>query len=219
MDEQSKPGRGEDATAVVYHDPTRDRGAPVEPEEQAAEVVQPLPTFVTIGSSALARDVPMHKLPAHVQEAARGFLARQAHVAHQTTAGELAESMVVRCQGCRHFDHDGWLRVKREAEASGEPDRLLELNVIRGMMESSQNIHLRDMHDLAGNGSLDLEHALNSIGVCHALSEHHRDTIFVHPLSTCPADGPFLFQPKRELRKAGEDAYDWILRRAEGPER
>lgn len=217
-----RPGRTDDATVVVYHDPTREQGAPVEPEEQAAEVVQPLPVFVTVGSSPLAREVPMHTLPAHVQRAERDFVARGVHVAHQTTAGELAESMVVRCKQCIHFDPEAWQKVKRAAEASGQKEKLLELNVIRGMIEQSQNVKLREMHDLAGDGSLDLEHALNSIGICRALTEHDKEEVFVHPMSTCPADRPFFFQLKRDLasRKSGASAYDWILKRAQGgPER
>lgn len=220
MAESQRPGRDSDGVnAVVYHSPEREKGAGVEPEEQAAEVVQAVPIVVTVGSSPMARDVPMTSLPKAIQKAA---MTLHGHIAHQTTAGELAASMRIRCGGCRHFDPEGWQKVKREAEASFDRDRLLELNVIRGLVERSENAHLREMHDLAGDGSLDLEHALNSLGLCRALTEHLKEAIFTHPVATCPDDQPFFFEPKRELRarRDAASAYDWLLTRAEkGPER
>jgi hypothetical protein len=215
MTDPTKPGRGTETTTVVYHDPTRERGAPVEPEQQAAEVVQPIETFVTIGRSHLARDIPMHTLPQAVQEAAM-VAKTHAHIAHQTTAGELAQSVAARCMNCVHFDHDWWMRIKRDAEDSGDKDRLFDLNIARGMLGTTGNAKVHEMHD-DGSGDIDLEHALNSLGICKALTDHFKDHVITHPLSSCPADAPFAFKAKRSLaeRRAVANAYDWILQSAQ----
>lgn len=215
MAEPTRPGRTDETSVVVYHGEEDVEGEPIEPEQQAAEVVQPMKTLVTIGGRAMAQDVALSSLPEQVQQAARQ---QQGHIVHETTAGELATSTLHRCMHCRFFDQAGWTGILKAAQASGDKMKLHELNGIRGMIAENMDVNLRDSHDLDKAGDLDLEHALNSLGVCRALTEHMHEEIIVHPTSSCPDDQPFFFKPRGGLAaaKAATSGYDWIMRRAQG---
>lgn len=207
----SNPGRGSEPTVVVYHGPEAEDGSPLEPEEQAAEVVQPIDAVVTLGHGAMRSDVP---IPRELQDLAAN---QQGHIVHTATAGELAASVRERCKNCVHFNQAGWGRLLREAEASGDKQRLSELNNIRAAIAENMQVSLDGQHDLDKSGDIDLEHALKALGFCGALTEHLKETIIVSPIGACP-DGFNFFKPKkgREAQKAASSGYDWILNRAAG---
>lgn len=215
MSDPSKPGRGDVPAVVVWHGERTEEGDVIEPEEQLAEVVQPIKTVVTIGNRAMAQDVDLASLPEAVQRAAQQ---QQGHIAHQTTASELALSTIHRCTNCIHFDQGGWLKIVKEVNGSGDKVRQGELNSIRGMIAENMNVQLIESSALDQGGDIDLEHALKSLGICRALTEHDHETVIVSPISSCPDDRPFFFQPKsgNAQKKAAHAGYDWILRRAQG---
>lgn len=209
------PGRLDVPTTVVYHGEESFDGDPIEPEEQRAEVVQPIQPLITLGNKHMAEDVPLATQPGFVREAAARA---QAHIAHQTSAGELASSVLQRCQCCVHFDPVGWGSLLRRAEASGDKRLFQGLNEVRAQIAEALQIDptAAARHDLDQSGDVDLEHALKSLGLCKALSEHFKDDILVMPINACAQ--PEFFKPKRELeaRRAAASGYDNILFRAAG---
>jgi hypothetical protein len=194
-----RPGRTDEATVVVYHgEEALDGSGQIEPEEQLAEIVQPMPALVTIGNGPMREDVPLESLPPEIQRLA-GM--QQAHIAHQLSAGELADSSRTRCAGCTFFDQQSWAKIVRDAESAGQKDQLLELNMT---------------HAFCNEQGIDLY----TLGICKALTEHLKETHITAPLGSCPDDQPFFFKPRKELdaRRLREAGYDWIMNRAaKGP--
>jgi hypothetical protein len=211
--ENDKPGRGDDPSVVVWHGEESVDGDPIEPEEQLAEVVQPVKALVTLGHGPMREDVPLASLPQEVQELMRN---KMAHIAHQTSAGELARSVLQRCQNCEHFDPVGWAGFIRRANASSDNRLWQALNEIRGELAAQLGLDptLSDPHDLDQSGNIDLEHALKALGLCKALSEHFKDDIIVMPINPCAM--PDFFKAKPGAKRSAASGYDWILRRAQG---
>jgi hypothetical protein len=207
-----RPGREDRPTVVVYHG---EGDEPIEPEEQVAEVVQPIKPLITLGNSHMAEDVPLESQPSYVREAAARATT---HIAHQTSAGELAQSVLQRCQFCQHFDPVGWGRLIRRAEASGDKRLLQALNEVRGEVAMALQINpiAAEQHDLDQSGDIDLEHALKSLGICKALTEHFKEDILVMPINPCAMPDFFKAKPELEARRAASSGFDWIMRRAQG---
>lgn len=214
---EQRPGRGSEPSVVVYHGDRTPEGDPIEPEEQVAEVVQPIQPLITLGGGPMREDVPLDSLPPEIQRLAA---TRTAHIAHQTSAGELAASVLTRCGNCCHFDGQGWSGFIRRAEASGDKRLWQALNEVRGELMSAlgTNLKLSEQHDLDHSGDPDLEHALKSLGLCRALTEHFKEDIIVLPINPCSQIE--FFKPRKELeaKRAASSGYDWVMRRAQrGP--
>lgn len=209
------PGRTDQPQIVVYHGEESFDGDPIEPEEQVAEVVQPVKPIVTLGNSHMAEDVPLASQPQFVRDAAARLTT---HIAHQTSAGELAASVLQRCQSCVHFDPVGWGRLIRRAEASSDKRLFQALNEVRGQLVEALQINpaAAERHDLDQSGDVDLEHALKSLGLCKALTEHFKEDVLVMPINPCAQPEFFRARPELESRRATAGGYDWILRAAQG---
>lgn len=139
-----------------------------------------------------------------------------------TSVAEYTAGFLRQCHNCENFDREGWLKVKAAAERSLDRDKMRELNGIRAALMETNNVKLRERHQ-DDFGDMDVEHGLNSIGKCHALSSmvmpnsNVPDDIFVYPTATCPEgfEGCFVPLKTRQGRKAAASGYDAIMRLAE----
>lgn len=214
MANSEKPGRSSETAVVVYHGEETVDGDPIEPEEQAAEVVQPISTMVTIGNGSMRTDVDMRTMPREIQEMARN---KMGHIVHTMSAGELARSAMEKCAHCLYFNHEKWNRLLANVETGGDQLKLVDLNVARS--HAAEMFQISDFGDKhVGTDGMDLEHALKSFGICDALTEHMNDLIIVTPMSSCPDDQPYFFKPRKNLedRRNRVTGHDWIMRRAQG---
>lgn len=144
------------------------------------------------------------------------------------TAQQVARSVSALCANCKFFDRVGWLKMlaKNEGPASTEAERH-SVNSIR--MEILSRMPDSDQHT-AADGEYDIEHAMKSMGLCHALREFYKGKegkdpgiIGVWPTSGCPADTcspdkPWgIFVPKDgDAARASQQNYDAVMQRAAG---
>lgn len=139
-----------------------------------------------------------------------------------TTAGELAVAMRSRCEFCRHFDRPTSQKLIEQADHPAAPlERRERVQQMRAHLIATGNA---DVYAATPDedGTLDVEAALDSLGVCRALTEHENEIVFVHPMSCCPpevctASAPVgFFEDKEQLDRRGVSIYDTILNTAAG---
>ncbi len=148
-------------------------------------------------------------------------------VAH-STAGQLARSVSSLCVNCKHFDRAGWLRMlaRNEGPAATAAERhsinSIRAEILMRLPEPEENA--------GGDGDYDVEHAMRSMGLCHALREFYRETkeeqdiIGVWPRAGCPEEvatavgKPWgLFVPKdNDAERQSAQNYDDVMLRAAG---
>lgn len=141
---------------------------------------------------------------------------------YRDTAGDFAQKMRSQCWSCKHFNNDAWRAYRRSVELSDSMERRRELNAIRAALLDTGNAQIQERHT-SQEGDMDVEHALSVLGICKAMTETFQDPVIVYPIGTCPDDvcGPTnpsgLFVPKDiDSEKAGNSAFDQIMRRAQG---
>lgn len=160
-------------------------------------------------------------------------------IVYEDTVQTMAQGMRSPCHACRYWNHEKWEKMYPKWQF--DPLKKNELNNMRHHLMSTQNEQVQTMHS-DNEGDFDTEHAIRSMGVCHAYSEIVRDTMLTHPLSCCPeempipgqfeevilADGtkvmrpkmekaPFLFLDKNmDTAKFGLAIYDKVMRLAVG---
>lgn len=185
-------------------------GAKLEPEERPMErrlVADGLP--ISLNTSG-----------PHLTQPPVARLQHDTVVTIEGTVGEFAHGLRHLCASCTYFDNELWMKRKREWE-TGDISLRKQLNVLRGMLLESQNATIQEMHRGADD-DMDVEHALNSLGICRALSEIQQDDIIMHPLAGCPdfahdAHGNSLYKPKnREMAQRSTEVYDAIMKAALG---
>ena len=137
---------------------------------------------------------------------------------------EWAKAVCGLCHRCLHFDQDGWRKYLRHVAAAGSLDERNMINKIRAYLVTTSNAELQSIH--SGNDGMDVEDALNSLGICRALTEIFNDMTVLHFKGGCPPEekrGPKgevlhnLFSPRdAEAEKANVSNYDRIMRAACG---
>lgn len=190
----------------ITNAPETDDGNKAEPEQQTATRI-----LVSESETTTSQGEP---LPGGVP----------VQILVQSQAGVLANALRAQCGGCKHFDNAAFLTFARKADSPAAPLHLREgMNEVRGALLQTMNASVNAMH--AGqDGDMDVEHALASLGFCHALTEiNGGDDVIVHPLSCCPpevksdAQPLGLFSPRdRTSELAGQRAYDNIMNKAAG---
>lgn len=146
----------------------------------------------------------------------------------QGSAQQVARSVSALCGNCKFFDRVGWLKMlaKNDGPGSTEAERH-SIQAIRGeiltrMPDPDQNV--------GGDGDYDIEHAMKSMGLCHALREFYKGKdgkdpgiIGVWPTSGCPEetcspDKPMgIYMPKDgDAARAAQANYDAVMQRAAG---
>jgi hypothetical protein len=187
----------------VTSEPKTDAGTPAEPEDQT--VARILTTDADVNAGNLKA----------------GPIA--ASVVLKVPVTQFTRAMRYNCMLCKHFDNKAFVTIFERADHPAAPIQLrTDMNKIRGALLTTENASLEEMHG-GGDGDMDVEQAIRSLGLCHALEAAAEDYVIVHPLSMCPdevitpSQPNGLFQPKDvESERIGEKVYDDIMRRAQG---
>lgn len=190
----------------------RVHGAAPEPEERPVEHVMDTTIAAKLGDSPNDPNAVPLDMPG------------DARVIAETTVAETARGLSEQCQHCRDFDRKGWLALKQKW-ATGTKEEQLKLNDVRGCLMDSGNAAVVEMSPARPDkrDEMDVEHALNLLGICRAFSPLFREEIIIHPLATCPSTGPngellprmFKARDRRAAVAAGQ-AKDVVLRTAQG---
>jgi hypothetical protein len=185
-------------------------GKQIDPEEHLAERSIGLEAPMTLGG------VEVGTLPGSID--------------FQTTAGSFAQGVRDRCELCKHWSVDRWRAVRRGLEFGNRLDHRQMVNEMRYNLEIYLEGGDRDKFSDAQTGELDIEAALDSMGLCAALTEvFSRADGEVSPWATfsaagCPSfEGPHgedllkNFVPRdAEAYKAACKSYDNVMRMAQG---
>lgn len=143
------------------------------------------------------------------------------------TAAQVARSVSALCGNCRYWRNDLWRQmIARNEGPASTPAEQHAINSIR--QQIILNMPDPDQH-VGQDGDYDIEHALNSMGLCPALNEFYKqkgqksELYGTWPTAGCPAetcskDRPMgLFEPKDAAAgKASAANYDAVMQRAAG---
>ena len=181
-------------------------GSPREPEEAPAARVILTDAEVSNGASA---ETPSGSIPASI--------------VLESTAGEMATGFRYTCMNCKHFNAHAWSRLHQAWRmAPNDSIDAQQLNAIRAGLLTTQNADLASLHN-DGQNYLDVEGAVQALGVCEPLSEIDGDIIIVHPLGGCPEMVRSPMKPQglfdaRDLdaEKRGSAVFDGLMRKAQG---
>ena len=191
-------------------------GTKIEPEAQAV-------THVFEGSAPVGVGVGLE-----VADGVGAIGSIPLSIEAQAPAQTVARSVSALCGNCKFFDRVGWLKMLRDNEGPGStPAERHSINSIRAEIL----LNMPDPESHTGqDGEYDPEHAMKSMGLCHALREYYRGKegkdpgiIGVWPTSGCPAetcspDKPMgIFVPRDgDAKKASKANYDAVMLRAAG---
>lgn len=156
-------------------------------------------------------------------------------IARATTVGELADVGGRLCAHCSHWDRTRWNKlIGMAANGIGSPEEIHAINDVRAAILQSGNADVSEQYE-GDDGDTDLEQALHSMGICHALTEHERATdpmmgpkelVVTFPRACCPLSVVTPTQPNgffkardREAEEAGGANRDDVLLGAIGKER
>lgn len=176
--------------------PFNEKGQKLEPEEQPAKLTQS-------GSAPLAL----------AGESAGSF---PISIEQHLSVGALAATIRDPCGTCKHFDRSAWLGHVKFLRSTFAGKQML--NNIMAELIVTQNVSVQDLHRSPIDNDFDTDHAVNSMGVCHVLSEVHNDLVAVHPLGVCPTEMRSMQRPRgmyeainRDTDRAGSAAFDKIM--------
>lgn len=184
--------------------PYDDKGQPIEPEQQPAQRV-----FQTDSPAGLQGGPVQGTIPTEI--------------IYETTAGHMAGAMRNPCFSCARFDRRAWRKLLERWNDPTAPMHLREyLNQFRAALLQTKNAKLYEKHE-SQEGDLDVEHALATLGVCHAFSEIRNDVAVVYPTSACPDDVCTATQPAgfyvpkdKQSERMGSQVFDRIMAMAQG---
>lgn len=190
----------------ITNQPVLDDGNKAEPEQQTASRV-----IITDADASASTGQALGQM--------------NAQVVVSSTAGELARAMRGMCANCKFFDNPAFVSFLAKADHPGAPMHVRAgVNELRAALLQTYNAQLQSMHTGA-DGDMDVEHALKQLGFCRALTEMAKDDVVVHPLSSCPEEtitesnpSGFFQARDRSSERAGDRAYDNVLKRAAGKE-
>lgn len=192
--------KGETIQVVpLTHD---EKGDKLEPEQAPARRLLDVSERITLTNQGVQSDaaLPMSvsvEMPAH----------------------ELAIGMSQPCFSCRHFDQKAWYEYRRAREATLDGRE----EMARYKAELIRSTNAAPTFDPV-TGNVDVEFAMQSMGVCRPLTEACNDITVVYPVSTCPATLPNSLTPfpRCYVPRTSDDArqssatFDQIMRTAQG---
>lgn len=190
----------------VQHVDRAPDGTKIEPEQQAAARVITMDAPVEHGSIATGRTMPTQ-------------------IIAETTAGVLAGKLRSMCRTCAYFNRSAWRRMVSESDSPAAPLEAREaVNKVREALLFTENAEVQEMHSTAHpDNDFDVDNAVMSMGVCRALTEHMKELVAVHPLSSCPItvaapDRPEGFYKARskDAERSATNAYDEVMAAAQG---
>lgn len=182
---------------------TRDeKGDKIEPEQAPARRLLDVSDRVTLTNNGTKTD---QTLPISISV--------------EMPAHELAIGMSQPCFSCRHFDQKAWYEYRRSREATVDGRE----EMARYKAELVRSTNAAPTVDPV-SGDVDVEFALQSMGVCRPLTEACGEVTIVYPVSTCPANLPKTGEPfpRCYVPRTSDDArqstatFDRIMRTAQG---
>lgn len=190
-------------------------GEKLEPEQRPAEIVLHTSGTIQLGSDPRKVDVGAG---VHIP----GMVTVDAF------AGDLADAARNRCADCAHFDREAWIALYKKWRVGTYAEQQ-QLNSLREAADHVNDEDYRDKHQ-DPDGELDTEHAIQALGVCHALTDYWSkikgefDPQLFDPACGCPdtfgPDNTYLgrcFKPRdAAAKKRGAKGYDQILQAAAG---
>jgi len=182
-----------------------------EPELAPARRTQALPLTVNL-AGGLPEVESRQGRPALNFQGSTPVLRSLAPVTTEMTAGEAAQAMRSRCARCLHFRNEDWKVTKKLWERC-EPGSSRKVGLSRMVIQFARSVLDRppDPSDLAR-----ASYEMNMWGTCAALSEERHDLVIVHPEACCP-DGVDFYQDRGRPEKVqASQAYDAIMRAAQG---
>ena len=207
-----------DKGILVATSDRNEKGTQIDAEEKPAEQVLEGSFPVTMANGQSVADYTKGK--------AAGF-AIPSSVRVTGRSVEFATNFKHRCGLCLNFDNIGFLKWKLRSDL-GTPAQRLEVDALRGqVMEREPEIGEKHV---GADGDFDVEHALNTCGLCRALTSIFKEEAIMWPESGCPdyrgsdmvpieqrVDYSSLFRPRnKEAVADGDSGYDAILKSAQG---
>lgn len=192
-------------------------GEKLEPEERPAEIRNYTAMPLVMGSD-----------PRNVSFAGPSLTVRGV-VSVDMVAGEVADALRKRCADCRHYDRKAWMHLYRQWRV-GSYEEQQKLNALRATASSVGDEDYRQKHMDAEQGEVDVEHAIQDMGICHALTDYwskilgRNEEMLFAPECGCPDEfGPDntylgrLFMPRDGgAAKRGAQQYDKVMQAAAG---
>lgn len=190
-------------------------GEKLEPEQRPAEIVLHTGTTIQLGTDPRKVNVSDGiQIPGLVTVDA--------------VAGDIADAARNRCADCAHFDRAAWITLYKKWRV-GTYTEQQQLNALRETADRVNDEDYRDKHT-DQDGDLDTEHAIQALGVCHALTDYwskfkgEPDYQLFDPACSCPdqfgPDGAYLgacFKPRDIVAKRkGAQGYDKVMQAAAG---
>lgn len=190
-------------------------GEKLEPEQRPAEIALHTGATLRMGNGPIAAE---SSPTAHIP----GIVTLDA------VAGDIANSMRNRCGDCAHFDRPAWIALYKKWRV-GTYEEQQQLNALRAAADKVNDEEYRAKHE-DQDGDLDTEHAIQAMGICHALTDYWSkikgaaDEQLFTPECSCPdqfgPDNTYLgacFKPRDvNARKHGDKGYDSIMQAAAG---
>lgn len=190
-------------------------GTKLEPEQQAVQHIFEGAAPVGVGAGLDIVD----------GDGARGSMPLEI-IAH-STAQQTARSVSALCANCKWWSNEAWRRMLANAErpdaspAERHSVREIRAQILLHMPEADKHV--------GDDGDYDVEHAMQSMGLCPALKEFYKtkgepeEPVAMWPTAGCPTetctpDKPMgLFLPRDgDARKASAANFDAVMQRAAG---
>jgi hypothetical protein len=169
-----------------------ENGQRLEPEEQTAREVAITPMEVALGHGPRPeqREEILTTLPLQVNE--------------DTTALELAERHMRRCELCEGFRRADWITLKKRLDDPSNREGHAFVNAIRGYLMGQV-----DTLNVQGTDH-NVEHFLGLLGICGPVTEEDKEISIAQPDGTCSR-----FKPRDpSARRVASTVYDAVLRAA-----
>ncbi|HUI23292.1 MAG TPA: hypothetical protein VLY82_02750 [Nitrososphaerales archaeon] len=188
-------------------------GSGLEPEEAPAKRVQYLPTTIDLAPELPEVESRQNRPALHFPDK-RTIAERAFPVTSELTAGEVADLLRKRCSNCAHFRNDLWIFTKRVWERAPIGNSRREgIQKMVSQYAHSMCDSVPSMNDLARAAW-----AMESWGICGALTERNRDLVVVHPDACCPEGIEYYQDRDRAAKREASAVFDTILRKAQGRE-
>lgn len=184
--------------------PYDDKGNKIEPEQQPVQRI-----FKTESDAGLQGGPTVGKIATDI--------------IYETNVGAMAGAMRNPCFSCKHFDRRAWRQLLARWNDPLTPiAERQELNGVRAALLGTKNAKIQEKH-VSQEGDMDVEHALSTLGICHAFTELNSNVLIVYPTATCPETvcGPtqpngFYVAKDRDSEKMGSAVFDRVMRLATG---
>ena len=189
-----------DEKLVVSTDDRNEKGQQIDAEERPAVQEMAVSIPITMSNGQSVSEFTGGKV--------QGEFAHQPTMSIHRTALEFASEWSRRCELCRHFDNEAFLRWVREMESSLQATDRARIDLMRSFLIEQGMIF---------DGPGGIEEALACWGICRAITDFipkDKRPYCTWPEFGCPPQMPGFF--KAQDRKESERRRDEVLLTAQG---